>query len=718
MFSEKPPLSSCAIPQANSTTSRPLATSPAASEMTLPCSELISAASSCCRATSCCRKANITAVRLASEVSRQAGKACAAAVTAASTSALPAKSTEPVTWTVAGLSISPRRLASPVHGLPPTQWLQCLPDRFSALRASPACVIDRSLAPGALPLPASSQSLAPRRGGQLASCKACHGRSDIPSGGVVLPTVAEVLTLDPVRRGAPRVLAGAERLGAPVRWVHVIELAVELGSRYTGRLPAALVSAASAHRLPLIELRLQTPFIEITECVHGLIIDSQLAELRASDRLHQVFTELAVAGARADEVVRQASALAGCPVILESLAHQVLACEPGAQDARRLLDGFAARSRAARPGSLPVRAASPAGRTGYDEALGWLITTVGARGEDWGRLIMVRGDPPAAADVVLIERAATTLALGRLLDDQRESLERQAHRSVLSAFFRQDTVSSPLPARSPGPAAMTGLAGRAGLARRAGPAPGPGFADSEQVAARARALGLPVAGRQLVALVIRLAAAGTGLGAHARALRVADAAAAACRAERVPALVSSLDDVRVGALLALAPQADCDAVLGRVAGHLGQRLSGGDVIGAGSAVASAGEVQRSFLEAEQVADVAARHPSGQPFYRLPDLHLRGLLHLLRDDPRVQAFAERELGPLLRRDDEAGTRLIATLATFLAAGGSKASAARAAGLARPTMYERLRQIEEVLGCDLSSAETRASLHVALIALEAV
>ncbi len=576
----------------------------------------------------------------------------------------------------------------------------------------------------------------------------------------MLPTVAEVLTLDPVRRGAPRVLAGAERLGAPVRWVHVIELAdaapllrggelvlstgialpgdpaglrryvadlasvgvsglaVELGSRYTGRLPAALVSAASAHRLPLIELRLQTPFIEITECVHGLIIDSQLAELRASDRLHQVFTELAVAGARADEVVRQASALAGCPVILESLAHQVLACEPGAQDARRLLDGFAARSRAARPGSLPVRAASPAGRTGYDEALGWLITTVGARGEDWGRLIMVRGDPPAAADVVLIERAATTLALGRLLDDQRESLERQAHRSVLSAFFRQDTVSSPLPARSPGPAAMTGLAGRAGLARRAGPAPGPGFADSEQVAARARALGLPVAGRQLVALVIRLAAAGTGLGAHARALRVADAAAAACRAERVPALVSSLDDVRVGALLALAPQADCDAVLGRVAGHLGQRLSGGDVIGAGSAVASAGEVQRSFLEAEQVADVAARHPSGQPFYRLPDLHLRGLLHLLRDDPRVQAFAERELGPLLRRDDEAGTRLIATLATFLAAGGSKASAARAAGLARPTMYERLRQIEEVLGCDLSSAETRASLHVALIALEAV
>jgi len=41
----------------------------------------------------------------------------------------------------------------------------------------------------------------------------------------MLPTVAEVLALDPVRSGAPRVLAGAERLDAPVRWVHVIELA-------------------------------------------------------------------------------------------------------------------------------------------------------------------------------------------------------------------------------------------------------------------------------------------------------------------------------------------------------------------------------------------------------------------------------------------------------------------------------------------------------------
>jgi PucR family transcriptional regulator, purine catabolism regulatory protein len=547
----------------------------------------------------------------------------------------------------------------------------------------------------------------------------------------MLPTVAEVLALDPLRRGAPRVVAAADGLDAPVRWVHVIELAeaahllrggelvlstgialpadpagltryvadlasvgvsalaVELGSRYARSLPAALVSAASRHRLPLVVLERETQFIEVTEAVHALIIDAQLEELRASERLHQVFTDLAVSGAPAGEVVRQAAVLSGHPVILENLAHQVLACEAAGQDTARLLAGFAAQS----------RAVAPPGRTGYDPASGWLVTAVGARGEDWGRLIMARGSAPEPRDVALVERAATTLALGRLLDSQRESLERQAHRTILGAFLGQ------------------------------------GYADPADAEARARALGVPVAGRRLLPVVVRLVSpgpagpaapagpggadradrnGGAGLEAQARALQVADATAAACRAGRVPALVGSLDDTRVGALLALPQRADPDAVLGRLADRLRRRLGPDDVIGAGSVVDSVPEVQRSFLEAEQVADVAARNGGGLAFYRLPDLRLRGLLHLLRDDPRVQAFAERELGPLLRRDDAAGSQLLDALAAYLEAGGNKAEAAKRAHLARPTLYERLRRIEEVLGVSLDSAQSRTSLHVAVLA----
>ena len=548
----------------------------------------------------------------------------------------------------------------------------------------------------------------------------------------MLPTVAEILALDPVRSGAPRVLAGADRLDAPVRWVHVIELAeaahllrggelvlstgialpgeaaglalyvaelaavgvsalaVELGSRYASSLPAALIAAAADQQLPLIVLERETQFIEITEAVHARIIDAQLAELRSAERMHQVFTELAVSGAAADEVVSQTATLAGCPVILENLAHQVLACAPLGQDAASLLAGFAGRS----------RAVMAAGRTGYDETAGWLVTVVGARGEDWGRLIMMRGESPAPGDNALIERAATTLALGRLLDHQRESLERHAHRTILSAFL------------------------------------GHGYADQAEAEARARALGVPVAGRLLVAVVVRVAdvagrAAATagfatpgssrraapGLAAQARAAAIADSIAEACRQLRIPALVGSLDERRVAALLALAPRAEPATALSLLAEQLRPQLHQDDVIGAGSAVESVAAVQRSLLEADHVAAAAASAGAGLPYYRLPDLRLRGLLHLLREDPRLHSFAERELGPLLVHDDSAAPKLLPTLTAYLEAGGNKAAAAKRAGLARPTMYERLRQIEAVLGVQLEPAESRLSLHVALLALQA-
>ncbi len=109
----------------------------------------------------------------------------------------------------------------------------------------------------------------------------------------------------------------------------------------------------------------------------------------------------------------------------------------------------------------------------------------------------------------------------------------------------------------------------------------------------------------------------------------------------------------------------------------------------------------AFREAREVADLAAadpgvQHPDGQgphgsgrrAYYRLPDLRLRGLLHLLREDTRLRSFAERELGPLLAYDAEHGTTLVTDLAAFLESGGNKALAASRAHLARPTFYQRL------------------------------
>jgi PucR family transcriptional regulator, purine catabolism regulatory protein len=534
----------------------------------------------------------------------------------------------------------------------------------------------------------------------------------------MLPTLADVLRLDPVRRGEPRVVAGADRLDARVRWVHVAEvpevghllrggelvlatgiglpeeparlrtyvaelagvgasgLFVELGYRYAKKLPNALVAAAEEHGLPVVLLARETVFVDITEAVHARIIDAQLAELRASEQLHEIFTQLSVEGASPEEVVRQVAAICGRPVVLENLSHQVLAADSAGTDTTELLSTWETQSRAVRSDE----------RTGYDETSGWLVTTVGARGEDWGRLIITCGRPPSPRDTVLIERAATTLALGRLLERHAESLERQAHGTIIAGILAHT------------------------------------YADPREAAARARALGVPLSGRRLLAVVVR-PLAGPAPPPPEMIGDFAEATAAACRDAELAALVSGLDEgtpqARVGVLVSLPGRAEVENVLTAVATRLHQQCGEGLVMAAGSVVESVREVRRSFIEAEQVADVAARGNGERLFYRLPDLRLRGLLHLLRDDTRLQTFIERELGPLLEYDaGHGGGELTRILALYLESGRNKAVAAQRAHLSRPAFYERLRRIERVLGTDLDDVESCASLHVALLALDSV
>ena len=46
-----------------------------------------------------------------------------------------------------------------------------------------------------------------------------------------------------------------------------------------------------------------------------------------------------------------------------------------------------------------------------------------------------------------------------------------------------------------------------------------------------------------------------------------------------------------------------------------------------------------------------------PYYRSSDVRLHGLLALLHEDPRVQAFVEAEFGALLQHEAEYGSGLL-------------------------------------------------------------
>jgi len=154
--------------------------------------------------------------------------------------------------------------------------------------------------------------------------------------GTVLPTIRALLDLAEIAAGLPEVVAGEDALDAPVRWVHVTELAdigrlleggelvlttglgipsddaaqrrfvddlaaagvaglvVELGRRFTV-LPAALVEAATARAFPVIALHREVRFVAITQAVHELIITRQVRLLRRLDVVHRTFTDLLMA---------------------------------------------------------------------------------------------------------------------------------------------------------------------------------------------------------------------------------------------------------------------------------------------------------------------------------------------------------------------------------------------------------------------------------------
>ncbi|WP_345699196.1 PucR family transcriptional regulator [Kitasatospora terrestris] len=547
----------------------------------------------------------------------------------------------------------------------------------------------------------------------------------------MLPTVARVLDLDVMRRGLPQVVAGAGALERPVRWVHVSELpdvagvlqggelvlstgialpedreglaryvreldevgaaglVIEFGRRYFDSLPKALVAAAERHGLPLIVLRRELRFVAVTEAVHALVVNAQLEQLRVSEAVHQVFNELAVEGAEPGEVVRQVARMAGAPVVLENLAHQVLAHETAGRPETELLEDWEKRS----------RGVHPQGRTGYDQRSGWLVTTVGARGQDWGRLVLIDDPvvlPPDTAHphAMLLERGAATLALNRLVLRDRESLERQTHRTLLSGILTHALTVS-------------------------------------EVSLRAQALGVPLEGRRLVGVVLRQRQGQipAALEAQARLRDFTELAATAIRGGRLSALVGALDDEGVGVLIALGSQQDEHAALEAFAAALRKLVqeaardgsAAPPVIAVGSSVGSVRDARRTLLEATQVADAALHDaPGGRAaaYYRLPDVRLRGLLHLLRDDARLQTYVERELGPLLAYDAEHGGQLVQMLRIYLEQGRNKSAAADAAHLSRPSFYDRLHKVERILGVDLDQVESCLSLHVALLALDAV
>lgn len=536
-------------------------------------------------------------------------------------------------------------------------------------------------------------------------------------------SLREVLDLPVLQEGAPEVLSGEGALREPIRWVHVSELeelsallqggelilttgmglpseeagqeryienlrrvgvrgvVLELGRRFGG-VPRGLLRAGRRWGFPLVVLRRTIPFVAVTEAVHSRIVSDQVERLRFSQHVHESFSTLSIEEPDISEVLRRTQRLAGSPVVLEDLAHQVLDCDAGSMSAGGVLRDWERRSRDA-VGSGAVR---PLGNER------WLVTPVGPSQHMWGRLVLLQPQLDDDSAMMLVERAAQALALARLLERDRRGVEHRVQAGLLAELSRGRVHSG------------------------------------SDLAARAEALGLARGQRYLaVGLAPR---GGHGAGAEAvdpRAAertdaRVVDIVTAAAQSCGRTALAAALSPRTVSAVLSVPAQVDVDSDLDRFAAAVEQQVAADreivDEWAIGVSRDSPGLTGAGPLldEAAHVARVAAALPGNarrKRFYRSSDVRLRGLLSLLRDDPRVLNFASSELDPLRRHDERHDTGLVELLRGFLHLSGNKTQLAEHAHLSRPALYNRLATIGHVLGVDLDDAESRVSLHVALL-----
>ncbi|MFE7776639.1 PucR family transcriptional regulator [Streptomyces sp. NPDC057445] len=528
-------------------------------------------------------------------------------------------------------------------------------------------------------------------------------------------TVQRALELPGLRGGLPEVVACADRLNRTVRWVHAGEvpniasllkggelllttglglgtrpaeqrafirrladrgiaaLVVELGPRFT-RLPAALVEAAGAAGLPLIQLHREVPFVSVTEEVHTEIVNGHYALLQRAEEVHRRCTEALLGGGGIPQVLRILADFTANPVFLETPDGQLLYAAgtesgPAAADPLQVWEGLRGQ-RAAREAGPPA---------------GAVLVDVPGGGHGAGAV---------RARVVLLAVSSPLLPVHRM------AAERTA--GVLAVVLMQARQEEELAARGRGDF-LTDLA--------------EGRITPEDAPEQARVLGFKPGEGPLLPVVMRLAPELSPAGNWSLLAR---AVLEELASVGVPVLLGVRPvEGRVPLLVGLRAESERTQVADRVAVALraGLERAGLDrarahppvvVVGVagGWAAASAG-----LRHAAETA-TAALGLSDRPWYDARRLDIDLLLWRLRDHPDLAAFVDRAIGPLRDHDRASRPLLLPTLETYLAHAGRKAETARELHLNRQTLYNRLARISELLGTDLDDPQTVLALSLAL------
>jgi purine catabolism regulator len=521
-----------------------------------------------------------------------------------------------------------------------------------------------------------------------------------------LLTVRAALNVPAFRLGSPEVLAGRSRLDTPVRWVHAGEVpniaallnggelllstgmgigsaageqqrfvgalhecgvagfALELGTTFRV-VPRTLVREAEARELPLIALRHQVRFVEITEALHTEIVNRRFALLRRGDEIHRRFTQLMLEGAGVPEVLSALARTINNPVALVKFGEGIVYHATCEADDGEVLAAWQERSG---DGDKPECIALP--------------VPVGG-GEAWGTLEALAIDSPLDEfDRVAIERAVPLIAL---------TLLRRREEEVLAVRERGNFLSRLL---------------ESGL-------------DEAEAASRSAAMGFRPALPLMLPFTVALRSSPDGRAVTedttwALLWRDVRTELGSCHIPVIAGIRPYERDMLM--VVGLATPERRGDLAGRVAAvvrraserHLGP---GATVIAAGAAVRTWSALRDALRETADAAAAARRAPPRE-WHDATRPDLDRFLWRVRETADLRSLVHRRLGPIVEYDRAHRSSLLETLETYFANGGHKAATARALHLERQSLYNRLDRIQELLGERLDDEDTYLTVHLAL------
>ncbi|MDO4760818.1 MAG: PucR family transcriptional regulator [Corynebacterium sp.] len=474
---------------------------------------------------------------------------------------------------------------------------------------------------------------------------------------------------------------------------HVAALLIELGSSWQ-TVPKDVVQACRDHDLPLLVLYDEIRFVDLTEKVHSMLLESKIAQVTEIHKVTQSFNALIINGAPTSHIVHHAARLLGCPVVLEDLSHRVVTFAEGHLLPSVLLHKWASRSRRwartlGKHGTLSdcvtVNVAGHTGTKAVVEALAedvshryeanlWTMIDIQAQGIVWGRLFYFGRSPSPAGGDHILQQAATALAMDRLGSPNQHSWVDLLEKTALDRLVNNK------------------------------------YSSAEGVRKVLDAAGFRLANRTIVPVCIQ------HRHTHVSPAQLREYARAMFHDTDVLLSPSEHPQMLLGAFSLPQHPHSCDHTHLRLQLMAWAKKFPASVHSSVHITYALSQADPHELSAHlrKLAHLPPLHSSSPPLTVEP-LSRNPLEHLLldlREDVRVQQYVSTTLEPLIAYDKKNRGDLLPTLRAVLKHPTSRSAAADELHLSRTALYSRLATIERLLNADLSDGDTNFALNLAL------